>query len=235
MTRSMRTGILVACLGLLPLVADADTPCQHCGPGANWVDSCAEGQDNMPATRALVGIDTSGDCVVDTNLILNGPTLVTRSGPAGGVINTELVSMSLTAMGGQVLTAGFGQGAIPLAHSYGQIVEQGGDPTMADSFFDVFFEVNLGGGQHAYNHSALHIAAAINCVPPAADYIKPTGCTPLYTTPTGGTWVANLVTANHETSPPIPTVSEWGLIGLALLLGAGGVVVWARRRKVAAV
>ncbi|MFH0980692.1 MAG: hypothetical protein V2A79_04030, partial [Planctomycetota bacterium] len=72
---------------------------------------------------------------------------------------------------------------------------------MADSFFDVFFEVVLPGGTRAYNHSALHIAATIACVPPETRYLHPTECVGLYTSPTGGTWVANLVSADHRTFP----------------------------------
>ena len=39
----------------------------------------------------------------------------------------------------------------------------------------------------------------------------------------------------HQTNPFIPTVSEWGLIIMTLLLLTAGTIIFARRRKVAAV
>ncbi|MFH0980691.1 MAG: hypothetical protein V2A79_04025 [Planctomycetota bacterium] len=140
MRRSIRTGIMVTCLGLLPLVADADTPCQHCGPGAHWIHTtpwCPAGEDNLPETGAVIGIDLSGDCIEDTSLVLYGPTTILRSGPQDDsvyfpgtrpidghrdVLDTEIVSLNLTG-GGATLIAGAGQGDIPLAASWGAIAE----------------------------------------------------------------------------------------------------------------
>jgi hypothetical protein len=65
------------------------------------------------------------------------------------VIDTEIISMCLTGEG-VTLRAGAGQQQGPglLAHSLGAIAEEAGDSTLADSFFDVFFEADLGGGMY---------------------------------------------------------------------------------------
>ncbi|MGB2984943.1 MAG: hypothetical protein WBE26_03590, partial [Phycisphaerae bacterium] len=144
-------------------------PCEHCGPGDHWVDECKAGGDNMPS-GALVGIDFSGDCVADLNAVLAGPVIIRRSNPLDvslqfpgvgspdghrDVIDTEIVSMHLTG-GGLALTAGLGLGnGGVLSSSLGAILELRSDPALATSFFEVYFEVDLGGGQFAYNHDPL--------------------------------------------------------------------------------
>lgn len=139
--------------------------------------------------------------------------------------------MSLSG-GGVTLTVGadLGQGDV-LPPSWGTIVEQPEDNTLADSSFDVFFEVDLGGGMYVYNHDPLVIAAKIDCVPPETTYIHPTGCLPLYDDPIAGTVVANLVSAQHRTfTGKIPMLPQWGLIGLVALTAIGGAIIVGRRR-----
>jgi hypothetical protein len=196
-----------------------DDPCEDCGPDPHWVDQCPGGIDHMPSS-ALVGIDLDLDCAPDRSFRLSGPVSVRRSNPRDDsivfpgtraldghldVIDTEIVSMSLT-RSGVTLTAGagLGQGGV-LAPSYGVIAEQPGDITLADSFFDVFFEVDLGSSLFAYNFEPLRVNAKIDCLPPDTRYIHPQGCIPLFsappTTPGLVVHVANLVTADHSTFP----------------------------------
>jgi hypothetical protein len=153
------------------------------------------------------------------------------------VIDTEIRSMCLTE-NGYTLRVGAGQQHGPgvLAASRGAIAELPTDDTMAASFFDVFFEVELGGGVYVYNQTALRISSTIDCVPPQADYIHPTGCLPLYTSPIPGQGirVANLTSAVHRVNPPPvefpPTLTPWGVIALVVALGGVGVLLVLRRR-----
>ena len=219
------TRIVMTCGGVLlltttPLPGQPSVPCSDCGPGAHWVDTCGAGQDRITDQGALVGIDTTLNCQPDTNLVMGSCAIlvINRSDPlddsanfAGlravdghlDVIDTEIVSMCLTG-GGVTLVAGAGQGqGAVLAPSLGAIAEQPGDNEVAESFFDVFFEVDLGGGAYAYNQTALRIQIDINCVPPQAEYLHPTGCLELYTSPVPGQGinVANLVSAEHHVHP----------------------------------
>ncbi len=215
-------------------------PCSQCGPGPHWVDTCPAGIDEIANQGAEVGIDLDLDCVADVNLILrpcSAPDdllIVDRDDPVGHTIQTEIISMCLTSGGPAPITliagAGLGQGGV-LAPSFGAIEEQVDDPKLADSFFDVFFEVDLGGGMYVYNQTPLRIEAVINCVPPNARYIKPEGCFPLYTSPIlgQGMHVANLVTATHDVN--IPTLTEWGLIIFGVVLIGFITYVFLRRRK----
>ncbi len=180
--------------------------CSLCSKGDHFVDTCLAGQDTVSDHRGLVGIDYTLDCVVDTNLIMepcdapDDVLVIDRSDPVNHWIDTEIVSMCLKS-GDVQLKAGLGQGGI-VSPSLGSIVEQFDDPARAYSFFDVFFEVDLGGGNFVYNHSAARIESKIDCIPPRARYIKPTGCVALYTDPVGGVHVANLVTADHRANDP---------------------------------
>ena len=196
-----------------------DEECEKCGPGPHWVDSCTTGSDTIPATCAAVGIDLNLDNVADTTLMMCGPVSISRSdplnasvnfptvtGPAGhvgpDVIDTEIVSMNLTG-GGASLRAGAG-GVPALDPSLGAIAETS-DNTLADSFFDVFFEIDLGGGQFAYNQEALRVEAVITCVPPGASFVY-LSTTPisLFTAPSGGSEIARLVTTQHDNFPACP-------------------------------
>ncbi|RME37392.1 MAG: hypothetical protein D6788_09555, partial [Planctomycetota bacterium] len=197
-----------------------DTPCDTCGPGDHWVDNCSGGADRMPSS-ALVGIDLNLDCQPDMSMVLRGPVTVWRSNPLDDslqfpgsapvdghfdVIDTEIVALELSnPSSGVVLRAGEGTGMGPLPPSPGAILEQSASPPLADSFFDVMFEIDLGGGRLAYNHDPLRVKSKIDCLPPDAEYIHPTGCIPLFDVPvgdpTGGQIVANLVSADHSTFP----------------------------------
>ena len=200
---------------------EPDDQCEDCGPGEHWIDQCPGGNDNM-STGAKIGIDLNLDCEPDVSMVLSGPVSVWRSNPledstqfpglspsAGhlDVIDTEIVSMVLSSSStGVTLRAGQGMGlGGMLPSSFGAIVEQVGAASMGDSFFEVFFEVDVGGGRLAYNHDPLRVDSKIDCLPPDATYIHPVGCIPLYDVPSDSKaipqLVANLVTADHSTFP----------------------------------
>jgi len=215
-------------VGAVP-AAWADTPCQHCGPGDNWINSCAGGNDVISDSEADVGIYMNSTCSGDpASFRLLGPVTIHRETGGSDTIATEIVSMHLTD-GGLTLLAGTGAGLTRA--SPGSIVGAG---SQGSSSFDVYFKVSGWVGT-VWNHVPLHITATITCVPPKAEYIHPHGqCTPLYGQEgDGGTPVAYLGDAKHITYPwhgGIPTVSEWGLIVLTLLGMVLGTMMLARRR-----
>jgi hypothetical protein len=227
-------------------------PCSECGPGDHWVDTCLEGEDQIANTQALVGIDLDLDCVADLNLVL-GPCgepdhllIISRSDPRDDsqnfpglrpvdghldVIDTEIISMCLTG-GGFTLRAGMGQGGV-ISPALGAIVELVAHSERAESFFDVFFVVETPMGS-LYNQTPVRVEAIIECVPPQAKYIKPTGCYPLYTSPIPGQGmhVANLVEAEHIVNP-VPSHSQLGLILLILAVaGFFGFMIIRKRRAI---
>jgi len=200
-------------------------PCAECGPGQHWIDnpSCppgGSGSDTLPS-GAVLGIDTNLDCVADRNVVAGGPITIAKINHHGDcsahypsvcgvpghddVIDTEILAMSLTG-GGVTIKAGTMSGsALPLPPTLGAISEEPSNPALADSFFDVFVEIDLGGGVRYYNHTPVRVAQVIDCVPPHDIYYHISGCLPLYTTPPPGSpgdqIMAKLVAANHYTYP----------------------------------
>jgi IPTL-CTERM motif len=173
--------------------------------------------------------------------------------PSATTFNTELRQMWLKSADGTVevkagldMNAGANATQQALSNSTGQIVQKASDNTLADSFFDVFVEVKLPSGLYAYNQTAIHVQSAISCIPPRAEYIAPQVCTPLYSQPgAGGTLRARLTAERHlvnenvlpanggppyGSGAPIPTVSQWGLVIMTLLLLAAATVIFVRRR-----
>ena len=238
----MKSRVLgMICAGLVVIagpVAFAGTlTCEDCGPGPAWVDGCPEGNDDMPSA-AEVGIYADPLCEGPSDdYVLRGPVSVRRENSLGTEIVTEIMEMELTD-GSMTLFAGLGQGTVPLTQqSMGTIVEQAGDDTKADSSFDVYFEVDHPVLGLLWNHveDPLHVDAVIPCVPPHAEYIHPQDqCVPLYPDPDTGAPVAYLGEAQHNTEPPIPTVSEWGLVVMMLLVLAAGTIVISRARALRA-
>lgn len=217
------------------------------------------GIDQIANSGAVVGIDTDLDCVVDQSIIMSpcaAPNDLLSVQKAPGplddsvffpglravdghrdVIDTEIIGMCLTG-GGLTLVAGAGQqqGAptIPLAPSRGAVAEQPGNPAFADSFFDVWFEVDLGGGVFVYNQGPLQVQSTVTCLPPAATYAHPIGCVPLFTDTIGGVHVANLVTAQHIVNPliTVPGTTSAGRVVLAVLLALTMAMAgWIVRRR----
>ena len=248
----------VSCLFILVVIfpvpaAAQGEPCSQCGPGPHWVDTCPAGQDSIANTKGIVVIDLDLDCVGDVELVL-GPCsapdhllVIHRSDPRDDsqtfpgtrpvdghldVIDTEIIEMCLTGEG-VTLKAGLGQGGV-ITKSLGATAEKVTDDLWAESFFDVFFEVDLGGGMLVYNQTPLRVEADIDCVPPQATFLSEPVCLPLYTSPIPGEGmhVANLITADHLVNPPpIPTLTQWGLVGLMLVLLAIATWVFFWRRK----
>lgn len=182
--------------------------CAACPHQANWVDTCASNYDFLNSTQAEVGIDMNMDGLVDQTVNMLGPTRVLRRSPVGtnpATIETEIVAMTLTG-GGMTLRAGIASPGIPmLRNTTGQVAERTEDNTLADSFFDVIFEIDLGGGQKLFNHDALRVAAVIGCAPPAAEFIK-VGAqpVPLFPDPEFGLPQAQVITVRHILPPPPP-------------------------------
>ena len=248
--RLMLAMVMFSIFAISPAVAQ-DGPCSQCSPGEHWVDTCPGSQDQITNHNLVVGIDLDLDCEVDIELTLSdSPLIVDRSDPQDDslnfpglrpldghldVIDTEIVSMSLIGSGGITVTAGggLGQGG-SLAPSLGTIAEQPADPERAYSFFDVFFEIDMGGGMYVYNQTASRIEAVIDCVPPRAIYVKPPQCLSLYTSPIPGEGehIANLVTGEHSVNPPdhIPGMTLWGILAAVTALAALAMLMPAKKR-----
>jgi len=211
------------------------------GSGPHWVDSLPAGVDMYGNATALVGLDLDLDAEgnTDATLSLSGSLVIQRSDPLDDsmyypglrpidghldVIDTEITSLSLTGGGGGLVAgAGLGQGGV-LGSSLGAFAEQYGDNTLADSFFDVYVELHLGGGVYLYNHTPIRIDAVIDGVPVVATYDSGPVLIALYDSPAmgQGSCAANL-TRLQLTTVPEPC--------MLTLLALGGLVLLARRRK----
>ncbi|UCH86346.1 MAG: hypothetical protein JSU97_07380 [Dehalococcoidia bacterium] len=195
--------LVVLIASLIPDRAWAD----GCGPGLHWVDDCPAGDDLFSSTTAVVGIDLNGDdCeTVELDLTLSGPTTVHRDAEAGDQIDTEIVTMELTG-GGVTLRVGNVPGINPdVPPTIGAVVEHPTIWTLADSFFDVFFEVDVPGVGLLYNHDPVRVEAVIDRVPPWNTIYLPPGdvCVDLFDDPIDGNDTGmNLAHAEHDTGPP---------------------------------
>jgi hypothetical protein len=222
---------------------------QSCGPGPHWIDECSSGGLDIMESGALVGVNFNlANCNLpaEVSISLSGPVTVHRQGSQDiavaigpcpaivdghmDVIPTEIISMNLTGSGFTLIV---GHSAAPeLQHSLGYVVEKPDDNTLGCSFFDVFFKIITPNGP-LYNQSPLKLEALIDQVPPVVTF-SPSGdiCIGLYTSPIygEGMLVANLVQAQHTVGPSIiPTLSQWGLIILSLVMLTLGVVYLKRR------
>ena len=107
------------------------------------------GKDVFPATRATVMLQLNvltlgpvakglGGEAGLMEIDLSGPTVIERSDPdSRGTIQTEMVSLSLTGSGGTRIRLD------PTQRSLGQIQANPENPFHADSFFDIFVEVDI--------------------------------------------------------------------------------------------
>jgi hypothetical protein len=193
---------------------------ERCGPGDHWIDGpCAGGSDVLIDASGFAAIDLDHDCLADISLTLSGDAIVQRSSSIdrsinfpgstdcnGGscgvvdghldIIDTEIVSMSLS--GGDVTLRVGDTASSALRPSPGTIVEKT-DPALADSFFDVFFELEVD-GVRLYNHEPARLQAEIRRVPPDAAYLAVTGCVPLFDDPSGGVEMGALVGLEYNTN-----------------------------------
>jgi hypothetical protein len=120
------------------------------------------GEDRFPTTKLeLEFVSTLGDT---TSIKCAGPTTIQRqdpdsNSPTGGVIQTEILSMDLVCGGGGNM--GLSRNPDPQFRSRGEVNEAG------DSFFDVFFEVDLPQlGVQLHNDAAAVMRAKVDHVAP---------------------------------------------------------------------
>lgn len=122
-----------------------------CGSGTHWVDVCAAGTHTV-ALALEFGIDWNLDGITDEDAHFQG-TMVVRNGapfesdPTGDpghlrYISTSILDMSLTGVtsnvAGWTFLAGTRQG---LAATNGSIQEDGANPSLASTRYDMVFEI----------------------------------------------------------------------------------------------
>jgi len=151
-----------------------------CGPGPGWVSQCQPSVNTLPTTTVLdVSINSPTGLVHFPNLLLSGLT-TTQSGaprvsPGDRTFLELLISRHVSAMlpNGSAITVDTTGTAI--------VIEQVPGSALADSFFDVFFDLTL-------NHQPLQTTAlhgvpdrALTQLPlnlPQASEPTPSGCAP---------------------------------------------------------
>src|SRR5262249_11504033 len=193
-----------------------------CGPGPHWVDTCPSGNDTF-SSYATIGLDFDFDGKTDRDVLLFGPTTIFRGNPIdtpdphdpGHVnhINTELVSLDLTATDGSGIKVvsgdGVGNGTCggPLC-SFGAINEQPANSTLADSFFNINFQITnvpILGTLHP--ESPLHLEAVISTIPPFGFGYTHFVAAPIPLLDSSNRVVAQLVNAQHNVLPPAPDIA----------------------------
>jgi len=213
------------------------------GPGPHWVDDVTQGFDYF-SWYAVIEIDFADDGAADVTAHLCGPTTVWRSDamddsliypglrPNDGqddVVDTEIVSMSLTGSG-MTLRAGDGIGngtSDDSLFSSGAVAEQAYDDQQADSFFDVFFEIDIPDSELTlYNKEPHRMGAVVEYFPPLGfTYVLAGGPIPLYDKDTDEL-SAEMVSSQHTPIPEPASVVVWGLLAaLGISLG------WRRRKR----
>ena len=198
-------------------------------PNPSWFLDLPAGQDVMQSNGTVgVNIGPVLNCALpgQNQINMSGPVLVNRGAAAdlalptapcpavlngqNDVIPTEMVEMELTG-GGFTLRAGAGNGigpGAPLPASIGHIVGQiPGEPTLACSYFEIYFELQIPFPPFfLYNQQPLIVLDTIDRVPPQAIYVHlfpPGFCVGLFDTPIpgSGNLFASLVEAKHKTVP----------------------------------
>ena len=153
------------------------------GPGDHWVDTVTVDTHNMEIDGEFIvdiGAGPMAFPVTGQMTVWHGDAQDTPDPLDPGHLNhvdVEIVSMSLTGtvpmVGTATLTsgdeAGNGLDDGPL-FTEGDIIEDVGDPAWADSFFDIFFEIDLDstvyGNITVFNKDALQVSARIDRIPP---------------------------------------------------------------------
>ena len=173
---------------------------------------------------------------------LSGPTTVHRGIPSNPCppcdgrwqIPAEMVLMNL--QGADPMIGPVTVIESPTLVSSGEIRQQvAGHDFPAESFFDVFFEIETV-PMTLFNKTAMRMEALIDAIPPLDSTYRNADSAALFDKANpNGPPVAFLTTAEHTPTESIPTLSEWGAIIFGvLLLGSVVFYIW-RRRRVAVV
>lgn len=157
---------VAACLLLLsgaPTVTS--TPGEVTGPGQFPPEP---GLDDFPVSLAQIGIDLTLNGIPDGEISAEGPFVVERGAPVRGSdgrrsIETEILQMDLSG------SSPLGPVTIrqhPQRPSVGRITARDAEQDFpADSFFDIFVEINIG-GQIFVNPEPIRMEAVITEIPP---------------------------------------------------------------------
>jgi hypothetical protein len=197
--------LLLDCLTLLPLgqvLGGGHIP----GDPFPWWPIPPPGIDCF-CTTAVVTIDLgSGPIIIDT---LTGPTHVSRN-PANQLpdgtteIPTEIVELSLS---GSSPLGPVDIRLVPIAPSLGVIQQQQRGPFYpADSFFDVFVEIEVP-GMILHNEEAIQLQAVINQIPPEEPY-QSLNVVPLLDPL--GLPIGTLLSVTHDPGPPF--TCDWPVV-----------------------
>jgi len=206
------------------------------GPGDHWVDTVTEGtytaaiEGSFDATILGVGavsFGASGQMTVWHGDAQDTPDPLD---PAHlNQVDVEIVSMTLTGnapgVGPVTLTAGDGVANGlndgPL-FSGGTVIEAPGDPALADSFFDIFFQVAIPAYPLTiFNKLPLQVSAQIDRIPPVGFAYVSVGPVNLYDAQNpDGPAMAQMTGATYTPEP-----SSLAVVGI------GTVVLLVRRRR----
>lgn len=166
----------------------------ECGPGEHWVNGCRGSFDDLQTNASLsIAMSPCSSPVLPVKKMrLNGPTKVARwnssesNTPQPHTIETEIVSIFLEG-NGIILRAGDAyanisnqdgpqiDGSRPHLHSPGKITEDENEPTKANSYFNVNFEIEGNFGKNdslvvLHGEEACLMKAEIDRVPPVNDF-----------------------------------------------------------------
>ena len=186
--------------------------------GGAGTDYPSAGEDRFENTKATVQIEITQQgaslapiTLQETETIeLEGPALITRSDPELDgdvyVVRTEIAEMELSG------SASFGDVIVrqsPDNQSMGEVRQrEKGQDFPADSFFDVFVEIEVPDlGLTLHNQEPLRMAAELNGLPPAeGDSYRGEDDRPLYTP--AALQVGRIIDALHIPEPESPATGE---------------------------
>ena len=230
----MRCPRLLILVAVMAIPAGRLTAGPICGGVPDWVNNCPAGTDKF-SSRASVTILDANFVPIFAGDLYDSATTIYRGAGSGGLMLTEMVALNLTGSGITV-HAGDGDGNLAsdgVTYSPGYVQQQTpptGDPVLADSFFDIFFEVDYG-PLHLHNYLSdtgphLSMHAVISGVPPIGAIYEPPIDVPIPLYMTGvPDPLAYLVHASH-----VPTPEPSGLLLVAC--GTVGLLTLRRRHRV---